>query len=283
MTNLSEPYWTWSDGRAWKEEYWAPGEPDGLQGQNCLKWKDWGPTKWGGKWGSGWGDGTCSEKLDGFICNTPTALGNLENMAKLVYQSLDQGVSSTDLWGVVLKQRWTVDILNHAKGSAYCLDISEEASVIEKIRAELNIVNKNDTKLFETEKYLPQVLESYSLLHFCPPQHLVEAVKLGIFYENLLENENLRTVVMATMNNIRPDNQFKNKALLHKLFIAMEKEFNGFKLGPALIALSSASELKQLAKLDLPYLKDYIDLVNKCVDDLECVDWDHLVQSSGKI
>ena len=112
-----------------------------------------------------------------------------------------------------------------------------------------------DTKDFDPDKYLPEVLEAFSLLYFCPPHHLVEAVKLGVFYENLLEHENLRTVVMATMNNIMPDNQFENMNLLHEFFNELDKEYN-FMLGPALITLSSASQLKQLAQLDLPYLAD---------------------------
>ena len=60
----------------------------------------------------------------------------------------------------------------------------------------------------------------------------------------------------------------------------MDKEFN-FNLGPALISLSSSSQLKQLPRLDPPYLKDYEDLVNKCVDHLDCVEVGNLIQSSG--
>ena len=142
--------------------------------------------------------------------------------------------------------------MKSTSGSAHCLNTAQAENVVERIEAELNIV---DTKDFDPDKYLPEVLEAFSLLYFCPPHHLVEAVKLGVFYENLLEHENLRTVVMATMNNIMPDNQFENMNLLHEFFNELDKEYN-FKIGPALIALSSASQLKQLAQLDLPYLAD---------------------------
>ena len=160
------------------------------------------------------------------------------------------------------------------------MDTSEEGNVLVKIEAELNIVESNTT--IDPDKYLPDVLETFALLYFCPPQHLVEAVKLGIFYENLHENENLRTVAMATLNNIMPDNQFENRECLIKIFNAIDKEYN-LQLGPALIALSSASQLKQLAGLDLPYVNDYKYLINKCVNDHDCSELENLVHSSGEI
>ena len=82
----------------------------------------------------------------------------------------------------------------------------------------------------------------------------MKAVKLGLFFENLLENDQLRAVAMATINIIKPDDQFEKKDLLYEFFDELDKEYN-FKLGPAIIALSSASELKQLNRLDIPYLK----------------------------
>ena len=276
-----EGHWLWSDGRAWKEKHWESGQPDGFQGENCLVWKDLL-----GLWVAGWADLDCADEqhkiVEGFICRLPTAMSIFVNTAKLVHQSLEQGVDPTDLWQVVSKQRWTADILNRTKGSAYCLGAAQTEIVVENIESELNIKDRNTTKEFD--KYLPQVLETFALLYFCPPQHLVEAVKLGLFYENLLENENLRAVVMATMNNIKVENRnhFENKNLLHEFFKELDGEYN-FQLGPSLIALSSASQLKQMATLDLPYLKDYQDLIKKCVDDHDCSQLDHLVQSSGEV
>ena len=169
--------------------------------------------------------------------------------------------------------------MKSTSGSAHCLNTAQAENVVERIEAELNIV---DTKDFDPDKYLPEVLEAFSLLYFCPPHHLVEAVKLGVFYENLLEHENLRTVVMATMNNIMPDNQFENMNLLHEFFNELDKEYN-FMLGPALITLSSASQLKQLAQLDLPYLADYKDLINKCINDSDSPHLEGLVERSGEV
>ena len=148
-----------------------------------------------------------------------------------------------------------------------------------KIKADINIVGTNATKDFEPDQYLPQLLETFAVFHFCPPKHLVEAVKLGLFYENLIENENLRAVAMATMNNIKVENteQFENKNLLHEFFNELDSEYN-FQLGPSLIALSCDSQLKQMATLDLPYLKEYQDLTKKCVDDHDCSQLDHLCQ-----
>ena len=89
---------------------------------------------------------------------------------------------------------------------------------------------------------------------------------------------------MATMNNIKVEytEQFENKNLLHEFFKELDGEYN-FQLGPSLIALSSASQLKQMATLDLPYLKDYQELIKQCVDSHDCSQLDHLVQSSGEV
>ena len=99
----------------------------------------------------------------------------LGKVTKLIHHSLDQGVELQDLWRVILKHRWTEDILKSTSGSAHCLNTAQAENVVERIEAELNIV---DTKDFDPDKYLPEVLEAFSLLYFCPPHHLVEAVKL---------------------------------------------------------------------------------------------------------
>ena len=293
-----EGTWRWSDGKTWndKDVHWATrvygvgNEPDGKEGENCLVWFEF--------WvaplilrGHGWGDLDCEDEYNqvaGFVCSRATPRSNFGTLARLVHQSLEQGRDLTHLWKVILKHRWTADILNTTKESAFCLDPLDEESVLVKIEAELDVVAPNATKDFDPDKYIPQVLEAFSLLHFCPPQHLVEAVKLGLFYKNLLEKENstehekLQAVVMATMNNIRPDNRFENIDLLHEIFNEINKGYN-FQLGPALIALSSASQLKQVAALDLPFANQTVkDLISECVDGQDCSHLDDLVQSSGK-
>ena len=148
----------------------------------------------------------------------------------------------------------------------------------------LNLDETNEKEELEQDRYPQETLETFSLLFFCPPQHLVEAVKLGIFYKNLIENESPRSLVMATMNNIRPNNsnKFDNKNLLHELFNELDNEYN-FQLGPALIAISSECQLEEMAKLELPFFTNYKDLINKCIDvGQDCSQLDALVQSSGK-
>ena len=127
-------------------------------------------------------------------------------------------------------------------------------------------------------------LEVFSLLYFCPPQHLLEAIKLGIFYRYLLENENLRTLVMAVMNNISPKeaDAIENKDLLHEFFTGLDKEFD-LQLEPALVALSSELELEEMSRLELPIIASYKDPINKCIgEEQNCSQLDSLVQSSGK-
>ena len=252
-------------------------EPDGKEGENCLMWREagggyTGPVK--NPWWPSWADHDCSDEggyVKGSVCRLATTKSNFGKIAKLVHQSREQQVEMSEIWRVVLDQRWTAATLNNTKGSDHCYNTVEEDVVIEKIRTELKIEDTNTTNNVDPDKYLQETLETFSLLYFCPPQRLVEAVKLGIFYKNLIENESPRTLVMATMNNISPNNsnKFDNKNLLHELFTELDKEYN-FQLGPALIALSPSSQLDQLAELDLPYLKDYKDLISKCVGLHDC-------------
>ena len=253
----------------WKEEHWNLNEPDGRRGENCL-----------GLFGQGWGDANCENQyqdVEGFICRLPTTMSTFFKVAKFVDQILKQGVELADLWYVVLKQRWAADNL------VYCPDAALTGRALESIERELIVDEKSEQEDFDPEN-LQAILEVFSLLYFCPPQHLVEAIKLGIFYRNLLENENLRTLVMAVMYNISPRqaNRFENKDLLHELFNEMDKEYD-FQLGPALIALSSELELEKTAKLELPFLASYNDIIKKCIGESQnCSQLDSLVQSSGK-
>ena len=71
-------------------------------------------------------------------------------------------------------------------------------------------------------------------------------------------------------------------ASVRQILNVINKEYN-FQLGPALIALSSASQLKQVAALDLPFANQTVkDLISECVDGHDCSHLDDLVQSSGK-
>ena len=248
----------------------ADREPDGEEGENCLVWREaWLVTNSG----PAWADHDCEDEakfVKGSVCRLATTISNFGKIAKLVHQSREQQVEMSEIWRVVLDQRWTAATLNNTKGSDHCYNTIEEDVVIEKIRTELKIKDTNTTNNVDPDKYLQETLETFSLFYFCPPQRLVEAVKLGIFYKNLIENESPRTLVMATMKHISPNsNKFDNKNLLHKIFNELDKEYN-FQLGPALIALFPSSQLDQLAKLDLPYLKDYKDLIVQCVGLHDC-------------
>ena len=86
------------------------------------------------------------------------------------------------------------------------------------------------------------------------------------------------------MNNIKPDNynNFENKHLVHRFFAKLNKMYN-FKMAPALIALSTQYQLGEIVKLGFPFLEDYEDLINNCVDDQACSELDEVVQNSGKV
>ena len=71
----------------------------------------------------------------------------------------------SEIWRVVLDQRWTVATLNNTIGSEYCYNTVEEDVVIEKIRTELKIEDTNRTNNVDPDKYLQETLETFSLFY----------------------------------------------------------------------------------------------------------------------
>ena len=102
-------------------------------------------------------------------------------------------------------------------------------------------------------------IELYSVVHHCP-SNILEAAKLSVFFESLLINHNLNTVVAATMHNIQPSNNIEDFTAINMWYERLDKRYN-FSLGPAIIGLMTSDNLVELTELDPPYLmKDYIDL-----------------------
>ena len=112
---------------------------------------------------------------------------------------------------------------------------------------------------------------------------MMEATKLGIFFGRLLEKENMRTVVLATLNTIlHEDNEgLFSMNLLHKIFDELDKSYN-FMLGPSILALASSTQLKQLAKGNFPFLKEYKHQIQLCLDDPKCNTLTELASMTGE-
>ena len=81
---------------------------------------------------------------------------------------------------------------------------------------------------------------------------------------------------------IKPEAVRTNESikLLYEFFIKLDDEYD-FQLGPTLLSLSSASQLEQMLKLDLPYLKEHKQMIRKCLDGQDCAELDDVLQNPG--
>ena len=257
-----EGNWTWSDGMPWKTDHWNHGEPNGRQGENCLAIMQ-----------GGWGDNVCSTNLDGFVCRLPTTIINFWNLARVLSVSNQHERNPELIWnGLVKSQR-----LNQ------CLDTAGEAHAIEHLKKELNVEEADLTGALVSDEDLSLALETFSFLHFCLPPNMMEAAKLGIFFWRLLEKENMRTFVLATLNTmLYEESKVKyNMDLLNEIFYELDKSYN-FILGPSILALASTTQLRQLANKDFPFLKDYRPQIQHCLEDPKCKTLTELALMTGE-
>ena len=101
-------------------------------------------------------------------------------------------------------------------------------------------------------------MELYSVPHMCPPRSL-EAAKLSEFFNSLVANHSLNTIVAATMHNIQPADNLIDFSAINMWYERLDKRYN-FSLGPAILPMLTSATLLELSKLDPPYLKDYENL-----------------------
>ena len=90
----------------------------------------------------------------------------------------------------------------------------------------------------------------------------------------------MKTIMLATMNIILPEEGGMpyNKHLWYEIYDDLDRVYN-FSLGPSIFALVSKSQLKELAKRDYPFLRDF----NRCFEDDGCRDKTDLTKRvSGK-
>ena len=171
-----------------------------------------------------------------------------------------------DLRRVVLRQRWGLDILE----SSPCLSESAIIHQISQIKTESNL----DYKEYDwiPHEDLELGLELYSYLHYCQSD-VVEAAQLSVFFEALLSNHSLGTLVASTMNNLQPrvGHNLLDLTSMNMWFEQLDKEFD-FSLGLVLAALSTTTELKRLKDLDPPFLRMHFDIIDLCIQKNDCED-----------
>ena len=98
-------------------------------------------------------------------------------------------------------------------------------------------------------------IQLYSAIHYCP-DHLMEAAKLFHFFENLIHNHSLNTVVAATIKTIQPmaSDSIKDFASVNMWYDILDKRYN-LTLGPVITPLLTSGYLEKLASLEAPFLK----------------------------
>ena len=173
----------------------------------------------------------------------------------------------------VLKRRWSFEVLKEEP----CFDERRAELVINQIQEELHLEYKEYLQISDEDIELG--VELYSYLHYCEKK-VVEAAKLSVLFEELLTNHGLRTVVASTMNNMQPrvGHMLKDLTAMNLWFEHLDKTLN-FSLGPLLVSLSSKRELEGLLELDLPFLRNYAELIERCITKEHC---DGAAQITGK-
>ena len=181
---------------------------------------------------------------------------NMMTIASLVRVSKLNNVKKEKIWQALSRHRWSADILNSG-----CLDENQTAEVIRKTGEELSLMyGPNVTWTLEED--LPFVIELYSTLHHCP-DHLKEAAQLSVFFESLVTEHNLNTVVASTMHNIQPrvGDNIRDLSAINMWYERLDEKYN-LSLGPAILGMMTTDNLMQLAELNPPYLKEYEASIN---------------------
>lgn len=166
----------------------------------------------------------------------------------LVQQSRINNVVEQEVRNSLLKQRWSEQILKHSP----CLDQFQEATVIGNVARELNFTHLISS--WVSDEDVEFGLELFSIVHNCPSLS-VEAAQLSLFYEPLLINHSLTSVVAAAMHNIQPrgGGNIKDFTAVNMWYEKLDKRYN-FSLQEVLTALSSEEQMMKLKLLDPPYL-----------------------------
>ena len=118
-------------------------------------------------------------------------------------------------------------------------------------------ISVNDKCVYCQKEDIRFITELFSAIHYCP-ENLIEAAKLSKLFESLITNENLNTVVAATMHNIQPraGDNIKDFTAINMWYQRLDERYN-FSLGPNILHLMTTDSLTHLTDLDPPFLKDH--------------------------
>merc|ERR1719150_1391143 len=87
--------------------------------------------------------------------------------------------------------------------------------------------------------------ELFSVIHYCP-ETLIEAAKLSKLFGSLITNENLNTVVAATMHNIQPraGDNIEDFTAINMWYQRLDERYN-FSLGSVLLPSMNSKSLAE--------------------------------------
>ena len=201
----------------------------------------------------------------------------LVDMIELTSFARQGNISLDYVWNTVVdyKTKW---VQKHKHLTSWCMDKVTEASAIEDIRSELDLKDVTDTEgVSDIDLELGTKL--FSVLHYCP-NYVVEASKIAIFYENVLEKKSLRTIFQTTMNLMNPDYETENIKTVKAFYEEMDKLFN-FTLESALLALTNTEDVRSLLNASLPYLEKHRTILTDCLEEDNCAGVENLIGNIG--
>lgn len=201
------------------------------------------------------------------------ACKNMRVIMNLLREGKKRKVSKEDILGSVLKHRWSPEILN---SGSYCLSEEREYQVIANTAYDFKLTIWHDSWIPDEDLRFGAKL--YSFIHYCP-KHLGESAKLSRFFEYLLHDHSLDTVLAATMNSIQPraGGTIMDFESINMWYDELEQKYN-LSLAPIVVASSTTDQLKHLKALDPPFLKD---MNASYIDDYSEDEYDELLQFSG--
>ena len=172
----------------------------------------------------------------------------------LVREAKKHKLNEKDIWDSVLKQRRDMYILNQ---NIPCLNEIGTYHMIIRVAQDLDLTIGFEGWIPEADLGLGHSL--LSAINDCSSDILIERAKLSVFFESLLTNHNLSTVVAATMNSIQPrgGDIVQDFTTINMWYEELDMRYN-FSLGSIVVALSTTERLQRLKRLDPPFMK-YVD------------------------
>ena len=190
----------------------------------------------------------------------------LIDMIELASLARKGNLSLDSVWQTVVNYK-TTWVHGNRHRTSWCMDSITEAGAIEEIKTSLNVKDVKDIDGISSVD-LEFGVKIFSVLHYCP-NYVVEASKIAIFYEHILEEKSLRTIIQTTMNLMSPEYETDNLKTVKSFFSEMDKMFK-FSLESPLIALTNTEDIGNLMEESLPYLENHKINLKECLENENC-------------